>query len=224
MAESIEDYRTCCRFCLQTKFKTILLTQFHILSYKELTGDELGENEQLPMTICLICNREMRKFQEYRTNLVENQRKLKEMLRRDENLIEIDSMAEIVPETFNNDDDVKSLSTESTISQNEIEILDDPESFSSEVEQSNLELLPSESKFQQIDLRNIEIHKVIPKVINKSSQNEQMISKLSQKSTKKKIIIFPSESKSSKLISEILRRSQLEKAKRSSTSQLNGFT
>lgn len=221
MAESIEDYRTSCRFCLQTKFKTILLTQFHILSYKELTGDELDENEQLPMTICLICNREMRKFQEYRTNLVENQRKLKEMLRKDENLIEIDSMAEIVPETFNNDDDVMSLSTESTISQNEIEILDEPESFTSEVVQSNLELLPSESKFQQIDLKKIEIHNIIPKVINRSSQNGQMISNLSQKSTKKKIIIFPSESKSSKLISEIFRRSQLEKAKRHSTSQLN---
>lgn len=217
MTESIEDFRTSCRFCLQTKFKTILLTQFHILSYKEFTGEELDENEQLPMTICLVCNREMRKFQEYRTNLVENQRKLQEMLRKDENLIEIDSMAEIVPETFNNDDDVRSLSTESTISQNEVEILDDEP----KIEKNNQNLKLNERKFHQIDLKRI---KIVPKVTNIASQNDQMISKLSQKSTKKKIVLFPSESKSSKLISEIFKRSQLEKAKRHSNGQLNGNT
>jgi hypothetical protein len=217
MTESIEDYRTSCRFCLQIKFKTILLTQFHILSYKELTGEELDENEQLPMTICLVCNHEMRKFQEYRTNLVENQRKLQEMLRKDENLIEIDSMAEIVPETFNNDEDLTSLSTESTISQNEIEILDDPDISTSEDIKSNLELQPS----QQNDLKTL---KVIPKIIKNSSQNCRLISNISKKSTERKIIIYPSKSQSSKLITEILRRSQKEKAKRNSNSQLNGYT
>ncbi|KAL7015466.1 hypothetical protein ACKWTF_016468 [Chironomus riparius] len=176
------------------------------------------------MTICLACNREMRKFQEYRTNLVENQRKLKEMLRKDENLIVIDSMAEIVPEIFNNDDDVRSLNTDSTISQNEIEILNDSEIFTTEVLQNNSELHSNEVQVPQIDIKTIEIQKTIPKIINVPSQNNQMISKLSQKSTKKKIVLFPSESKSSKLISEIFRRSQLEKAKRYSNRQLNELT
>lgn len=215
MTESIEDFQTSCRFCLQTKFKTILITQFHILSYKEFTGEDLDDNEQLPMTICLVCNREMRKFQEYRTNLAENQRKLQEMLRKDENLIEIDSMAELVPETYNNDDDVRSLSTESTISQNEIEILDDEP----EIVQNNQNFKSNERNFHKIDLKRI---KIVSKVAHSASHNDQMISKSSQKSSKKKIILFPSESKSSKLISEIFRRSQQEKAKRYSNGKLNG--
>lgn len=98
MTEKLEDFSTACRFCLETKkVKSFLLTHFHFSCYLELTGEDLVEHHALPMTICIMCHREIYKFYDFRVRLKEQQRKLSDLLEKSENFIEIESMAERVP-------------------------------------------------------------------------------------------------------------------------------
>lgn len=98
MTETLDDFSTACRFCLETKkVKSLLLTHFHLNCYLDLTGEHLIEHHALPMTICIMCHREIYKFYDFRVRLMERQRKLCDLIEKSENFIEIESMAERVP-------------------------------------------------------------------------------------------------------------------------------
>ena len=98
MTETLEDFSTACRFCLETKKgKFLLLNNFYMNCYLEFTGEHLIEHHALPMTICFMCHREFYKFYDFRVRLKERQRKLCDLIEKSENLIEIESMAERVP-------------------------------------------------------------------------------------------------------------------------------
>lgn len=191
----------CCRFCLKIKLKTVLLDQFHLLTFKELTGEDLDENEQLPLTICIMCSRELRKFQELRVNLLASQQKLKELLKNEENVIEIDSMAELVPVEEVKEEDEASVSSGSTLSQNEIEILD--ESLPDEPEtQAEEEKFTSSRNRYSVTFKNEHDLKVTPH-------------------RTKKIVVFPSDERSSRLISTILRRKERQMTRNLANGNLN---
>lgn len=169
MTENLSEFAAACRFCLETKFKTILLSNFHIMCFEKLTGELLTDHHSLPMTICMMCNREISRFYDFRERLKEKQEKLKDLLQKSENLVEIDSMAEKVP--TNDDDDLSNFS-DSTISQCEVD-----EEIMNGIEEKPIKN-PSKRKksFKKLDPSKREvIRKSSPIIVRQSSKDKRLI-------------------------------------------------
>jgi hypothetical protein len=167
MAYNLNEFSTSCRFCLEAKFKTSLITSFHVHLYYKLTGEILIDHGSFPITICHFCNREFHRFNDFREKLIEKQRRLHESLEQNKNSIEVVSMAENVP-TYNDDEETESNVSDSTLRQNE-------------VDEETLKVLKKENPRNAIRMKNI--------ICNKDRHRARNIKIMKPKSSKDKILV-----------------------------------